>query len=175
MTHDQKKLLRLKLNKENNNINEYISRIIFKHLLIENGTVYKKEDYLLEKELNNTLIEYILSTNSNNYGEAINKYNVSYYYTELARQFNRIAIKRKLTRNELWDIIKKNIIFKNSNKTELRLYKYIFRGEIIPSPRYVHKTLEKNDDLPTYLSIIYLDEEIKPELKEAYENLKTWT
>ena len=174
MTHNQKKLLRLKLNKENNDLNEYIEKIIFNHLLIENGIVDRKEDYLLEKDLNNTLIEYILKNSSDNYGESINKYNVSNYYTELAKQFNNIAIKRAISRNNLWEIIKKNIIFKNSNKTELRIYKYIFRGEIIPSPKYVYKTINKNDDLPSYLSIIYLDELISPQLEIAYEKIKNF-
>ena len=172
MTHNQKKLLKSKLNKENSNHNEYIEEIIFNHLLIENGTIDKKEDYLLEKDLNYTHIEYTLNTSSDSYGEAIDKYNVSNYYTELARHFNRIAIKREITRNELWKSITKNIIFKNSNKTELRLYKYIFRGEIIPSPRYVYKTIKIREDLPSYLSIIYLDESISPELEIAYNRIK---
>ena len=71
-------------------------------------------------------------------------------------------------------MIRKNIILKNYNKTDRRLYKSIFRGEIIPSPRFVYKTLQKNDDLPTYLSIIYLDEEITPELQEAYRKIKNY-
>mgnify|MGYP001254566771 CR=1 FL=1 len=171
LTQEQKKLLRLKPINGNNNT-KYIEKILFKHLLIENGIVDKKEDYLLEKDLNNTLIEYLLNNSSYSYGEAINKYNVSNYYTELAKQFNNIAIKRAISRNNLWEIIKKNIIFKNSNKTELRIYKYIFRGEIIPSPKYVYKTLNENEDLPSYLSIIYLDELISPELEIAYEKIR---
>ena len=172
LTHTQKKLLRLKLDKENENLKEYIEKIIFNHLLIENGILNEQKDYLIEKDLNNTLIKYILNTNSNSYGEAINKYNVSNYYTELAKHFNSIAIKSKISRNKLWEMIKKNIIFKNSNKTELRLYKYIFRGEIIPSARYVYKTLNKNEDLPSYLSIVYLDQSISPELEIAYEKIR---
>ena len=163
----------LKLNREDS-LKEYIEKIIFNHLLIESGTFNRKEDYLLEKDINNTCIEYILNTSSDSYAEAINKFNVSYYYVELAKQFNKIAIKREISRNELWKIIKKNIIFRNSNNTELRIYKYIFRGEIIPSPRYVYKTLQKNDDLPTYLSIVYLDEAITPELNMAYKKFKKY-
>ncbi|ABM75438.1 Hypothetical protein NATL1_08801 [Prochlorococcus marinus str. NATL1A] len=172
-THNQKKLLRLKLNKNNENLNEYMKKIIFNHLLIENGTVERKEDYLLDKDINNTFIEYILNTSSERFGE-LDKYNVSYYYTELAKRFNRIALKRKISRNNLWNMIKENIIFKKSNKTELRIYKYIFRGELIPSPRYVQKRLERDEDLPTYLSIIYLDEAITPKLDIAYKKLKAY-
>ena len=146
--------------------------MIFNHLLIENGIMNGKEDYLLDKDLNDTLIEYIFNTSSNCYGEAINKYNVSNYYTELAKQFNNIAIKRAISRNNLWRLILKNIIFKNLNNTELRIYKYIFRGEIIPSPKYVYKTINKNEDLPSYLSIIYLDELISPKLEIAYEKIR---
>ena len=173
LTQKQKILLRLKLIEGNNNLKEYIEKIMFNHLLIEKGSVNEQQDYLIEKNLNNTFIEYILSTNSESYDSEINKYKVGNYYTQLARHFNRIAVQRKISRNNLWKMVKENIIFKHSNKTELRLYKYIFRGEIIPSPRYVLKILQRNEDLPTYLSIIYLDEEITPELKEAYENLKT--
>ena len=151
-----------------------MEKIILKHLLIENGAVDGKEDYLLEKDIYNTVIEYTLNTSSDSYGEGINKYNVAFYYTELAKQFNLIAVKRKISRNNLWKMIKENIIFKNSNKTKLRIYKYIFRGEIIPSPRYVYKTLQNNDDLPTYLSIVYLDEGITPELNMAYKKFKIY-
>ena len=174
LTHNQKKLLRLKLDKDNGNLNEFIEKIVFNHLLIESGTFNRKEDYLLEKDINNTCIQYILNTNSDSYAEAINKFYVSNYYVELAKQFNKIAIKRKIYRNDLWKIIKKNIIFKNSNNTELRIYKYIFRGEIIPSPRYVYQTLQRSDDLPTYLSIVYLDEAITPELNMAYKKFKIY-
>ena len=160
--------------KRNINLKEYIEEIIFNHLLIENGTLDGKNDYLIEEDINNTFIEYILNTSSVSYGEALNKYNVSYYYVELAKRFNKIAIKRKINRNELWKVIRENILFRNSNKTDHRLYKYIFRGEIIPSPRYVYKTLQKNEDLPTYLSIIYLDEEITPELENAYRKIKIY-
>ena len=174
LTQSQKKLLRFKLDKENNNLNEYIEEIIFKHLLIENGIADRKEDYLLEKDLNKTLIEYLLNNSSDSYGKTINKYTVSNYYSELAKQFNSIAIKKLISRNKLWRIIKKNIIFKNSNKTELRIYKYIFRGEIIPSPKYVYKIMNENEDLPSYLSIIYLDESISPQLKIAYEEIRNF-
>ena len=160
--------------KRNINLKEYIEEIIFNHLLIENGTLDGKNDYLIEEDINKTFIEYILNTSSVSYGEALNKYNVSYYYVELAKRFNKIAIKRKINRNELWKVIRENILFRNSNKTDHRLYKYIFRGEIIPSPRYVYKTLQKNEDLPTYLSIIYLDEEITPELENAYRKIKIY-
>ena len=153
------------------NLKEYIEEIIFNHLLIENGNVNEQQDHLIEKNLNNTFIEYILSTNSESKDSKINKYHVGNYYTELARQFNRIAVQRKISRNNLWKMIKENIIFKNSNKTELRLYKYIFRGEIIPSPRYVYKTLLKHEYLPSYISIAYLGEVIEPELKSAYEKI----
>ena len=76
-----------------------------------------------------------------------------------------------ISRNKLWSIIKKDIIFKDYNKTILRFYKYIFRGEIIPTPKFVNNILTRNDDLPTYLGIIYLDKTISPKCKEAYEIL----
>ena len=161
----------LKLNRDDS-LKEYIEKIIFNHLLIENGNLDGKKDYLLEKDINNTYIEYILNTSLHSYGDSLNKYNVAYYYAEIAKMFNKIAIKRKISRNELWKIIRENIIFKNCNKTEHRIYKNIFRGEIIPSPGYVYKTLQNNEDLPTYLSIIYLDEVITPELEEAYRKIK---
>ena len=171
LTHKQKSLIKIKLTNESNSYQKYIEKIIFNHLLIEKGIVNDEKDYLKEKELDKTFISYILNTNSDTYGNEINKYSVGNYYMELAKQFNSIALKRKISRNELWKIINKNIIFKNYNKTEHRLYKYIFRGELIPSPRYVHKIFQKNEDLPTYLSIIYLDEQIKAELREAYEKI----
>ncbi len=174
LTEYQKNLLRLKVDNENNNLKKYIEQIIFNHLLVEKGFVNRKEDYLLESDINKTLIEYTLNTSSDSYGETLNKYNVSNYYAQLAKQFNRIAIKRKIYRNKLWKIIKNNIIFKNSNKTELRLYKHIFRGEIIPSPRYVYRIMNENDDLPSYLSLIYLDEKISPELEIAYDKIRVY-
>ena len=76
---------------------------------------------------------------------------------ELVKQFNKIAKKRKISRNNLCNIIKQNIIFKNLNKSQLRLYKYIFRGEIIPSPKFVHNSFKEHDDLPSYLALVYLD------------------
>ena len=90
----------------------------------------------------------------------------------MAKQYNSIALKRKITRNELWNIIKKNNILKDQNISMQRLYKYIFRGEIIPSAKFVEKSLTTNDDLISYLSIIYLDEIIEPELEEAYKKIK---
>ncbi len=172
LTRNQKELLKLKLTNENNSFKKYIKAIILSHIIIEKGIGNGKKDYLLEKDLINLLIEYLLNTNSDNDGEEINKYNVGKYYALLAKQFNKIAIKRKISRNNLWNRVKKNILFESGNKTELRLYKYIFRGEIIPSPQYVYKSLKEKEDLPSYISLIYLDEEISPELKEAYYKLK---
>ena len=171
LTQNQKILLTDILTNKSNSYQQYIERIIFNHLLIEKGIVKEQKDNLIEKNLNEAFIQYILNTKSDNYDDNINKYSVGNYYIELAKQYNRIAIKRKISRNELWTIIKKNIIFKNSSKTKLRIYKYFLRGEIIPSPRYVYKILQKHEDLPSYLSIIYLDEEITPELKVAYKRI----
>ena len=58
------------------------------------------------------------------------------------------------------------------NQTKLRIYKYIFRGEIIPSTNFVKKLLHNYDNLPCYLSIMYLDEEVSKELKNAYSLIK---
>ena len=174
LTQNQKNLLKIKLTNESNSYQKYIEKIIFNHLLIEKGFVNEQKDDLVNKILNNTFTEYILKTKSESYDDNINKYSVGNYYMELAKRFNTIARKREITRNKLWKITKENIIFKNFNNTNLRLYKFIFRGEIIPSPRYVFKTFEKHEELPTYLSIIYLDEEITPELKKAYENIKIY-
>ena len=164
----------MKLTNEKISYQKYIERIMLKHLLIEKGIVNEQKDNLTDKGLNETFVEYILSTNSESYDVNIDKYNVGNYYMELAKQYNKIAVKKKISRNDLWKMIRKNIILKNTSKTEHRLYKYIFRGEIIPSPRYVYKTLQKNDELPTYLSIIYLDEEITPELEKAYRKIKIY-
>ena len=164
-------LLNINLSNERINYQRHIERIIFKHLLIEKGIVNEQKDYLLEKNLNRTFIEYILNTNSENYNLHIDKYNLGYYYTELARNFNRIALKRSISRNELWKVVKQNILFKKYNRTELRIYKYILRGEIIPSPKFVYNKLKDNDDLPSYLCLVYLDEQISPELKEIYEKI----
>ena len=38
-------------------------------------------------------------------------------------------------------------------------------------PQFFKNILNKNDDLPSFLSIIYLDEAITPEYIEAYENI----
>ena len=54
---------------------------INKKLLIENGIADRKEDYLLEKDLNKTLIEYLLNNCSDSYGEKINKYDVNFGVT----------------------------------------------------------------------------------------------
>ena len=164
----------MKLTNESISYQKYIERIMYKHLLIEKGIVNEQKDNLTAKNLNETFVHYILSTNSGSYDENINKYSVGNYYMELSKQYNKIAIKKNISRNDLWKMIRKNIILKNTSKTEHRLYKYIFRGEIIPSPRYVYKTLQKNDDLTTYLSIFYLDEAITPELNMAYKKLKKY-
>ena len=124
------------------------------------------EEFLYEKQ-----IKYILETKSTGIKKNINKYTVSNYYYQLAKRFNEIALERNISRNELWQIVKNNILIKNMQKTELRVYKYIFRGEIIPSPMYVYNALNKYDDLPSYLSIVYLDSIITPELKEAYNHI----
>ena len=144
------------------NIKNHLENVMNKHILIETGLVNGQKDYLVEEDLNYNLIEYILNTSSVSYGKAINKYNVSNYYAQLSRYFSEIAKARKISRNNLWHIIKGNIIIKNYNTTYQRLYKNIFRGEIIPSPKFVYNLLQENDDLPSYLSLVYLDEVIVP-------------
>ena len=136
------------------------------------GGVDNKKDVLLEKNLYYTQVNYLLDIRNEDNEKAINKYNVANYYFELAKLFNRIALERKISRNKLWNIIKKNIVMKYYNKTKLRCYKYIFRGELIPSPKIIDKILTYSDDLPSYLSIVYLDESMTIEFKEAYKKLK---
>ena len=135
----------------------------------------KKKDVVVEKNLYSTQINYLLNNGDEANERNINKYVVANYYFELAKKFNKIALERRISRNELWKIVKKNILIKEYNKTNLRIYKNIFRGQIIPSPQFVKSTLNKDDDLPSYLSIIYLDEEITPKFKEAYENIIEYT
>ncbi|MBW3041847.1 hypothetical protein [Prochlorococcus marinus] len=124
-----------------------------------------------EQDLQKTQVEYLLNTTSNITEKNIDKYKVANYYYFIAKLFNQIAEKRNINRNQLWQIVKNNILFKTFNKTTIRIYKYIFRGELIPSPEFVKNLLEKYDDLPTYLAIVYLDEEITPELNKSYELL----
>ena len=135
----------------------------------------KKKDVIVEKELYSTQINFLLNSDDETNERNINKYVVANYYFELAKKFNKIAIERKISRNKLWMLVKKNILIKEYNKTKLRIYKNIFRGQIIPSPKFIKKTFKKNGDLPSYLSIIYLDEVITPEFKEAYENIIEYT
>lgn len=167
----QKILANEKINGKTN-ITHYLEKIICRKILIEKGILNDKKDILIEKDLYNTQVKYLLDSRDDTQDKDINKYNIANYYFILAKEYNRIAIERKITRNELWSLTKKNIIIKHKNMSEQRLYKYIFRGEIIPSPKFVKKILNNNDDLISYLSIIYLDEIIRPELEEAYKKLK---
>ena len=139
------------------------------------GMIGKKKDVVVEKHLYSNQINYLLNSGNEANERNINKYVVANYYSELAKKFNKIALERRISRNELWKIVKKNILLKEYNNSNLRIYKYIFRGEIIPSPQFVKNTLKKNDDLPSYLSIVYLDETITSEFKEAYENIIEYT
>ena len=173
LTDDQKKLLTNENIDGKTNIQHHFEKIISNKILIEKGILDDKKDILVEKDLYNTQVNYLLNSRNESKERTINKYNVANYYFELAKLFNRIALERKISRNKLWHIIKKNIIVRDFNNTKLRFYKYIFRGELIPSPKYIEKTLTDNDDLPCYLSIIYLDESITPELDEAYANIHT--
>lgn len=173
LTNYQKKLIdRDQINK-NNSLTDYINRIIYNHILIEKGYINDRNDDLLEKDLYNNQINYILNSKLEEIekNENIYKYNIANYYYQLAKQFNKIAKERKITRNELWKIVRNSIQFKDSNQTELRIYKLIFRGELIPSPKYVFKKLHGNDELPSYKSIIFLNRTISSELKKAYESL----
>ena len=168
----QKRLLKNEKIKGRINIKDYIEKIIRNNVLIERGAIDKKQDVVIEKDLYSSQVNYLLNNAREENNKAISKYNVANYYFQLAKQFNRIAIERSISRNNLWNITKKNMIIKDQNITTQRLYKYIFRGEIIPSPEFVENSLNNNDDLISYLSIIYLDEIIKPELEESYRKLK---
>ena len=101
----------------------------------------------------------------------ISKYIISKYYYELAKLFEEIANKRKISKSELWEHVKGNIILRGLTNVEQRTYKNIFIGRNIPMGKDIGKILLKYDDLPSYLSIIYLDENISPEMEKAYSNL----
>tara|TARA_Y100000766_G_C18757386_1_gene531617 strand:- start:143 stop:670 length:528 start_codon:yes stop_codon:yes gene_type:complete len=168
----QKKILANEKINEKKHIKHHLEKIISSEILKQKGILNNKKDVLIEKTLYNTQVNYLLDCSDDTHYKAINKYNIANYYFLLAKQYNRIALNRKISRNKLWNIIKKNIIIKDYNNTQQRLYKYIFRGEIIPSIKFVENSLNTNDDLISYLSIIYLDEIITPELGEAYQKLK---
>mgnify|MGYP001196377998 CR=1 FL=1 len=172
LNDDQKKLLVNEKINGKTNIKHHLEKIIYSEILIEKGILNDKKDVLTEKDLYNNQVKYLLDNRDDTQDKAINKYNIANFYFLLAKQYNSIALKRKISRNELWNIIKKNIILKNHNMSTQRLYKYIFLGEIIPSAKFVEKSLTTNDDLISYLSIIYLDEIIEPELEEAYKKIK---
>tara|TARA_B100001250_G_scaffold408914_1_gene432201 strand:+ start:421 stop:984 length:564 start_codon:yes stop_codon:yes gene_type:complete len=171
LTPEQKGLLRRELIHKGIDAKEYLIETLQNHILIEKGAYRNKQDYILEKNLYKKQIEYLLTNNSNKKISTISKYDVANYYFQLAKQFNKIAQNRDMSRNDLWKITKNNCILKGASKTYLRIYKYIFRGELIPSPNYVAKTLQKNSDLPSYLSIVYLGEMIDPNLNYAHEKI----
>ena len=77
-------------------------------ILIEKGIINNKKDIILEKDLHYTQINYILNNIDDGNLKTINKYDVANYYFQLAKQFNSIALERKLSRYELWNIIKKS-------------------------------------------------------------------
>ncbi len=171
MTRYQKYLLNNEQIYGKENLKNHLEKIIRNKILIEIGFIDKKKDVLIEESLNYTQINYLLNSRDESHKKNINKYNVANYYFQLAKEFNRIALARNISRNELWKIINKNIIIKEYNNTKQRFYKFIFRGEIIPSTKFVENTLINNEDLPSYLSIIYLDEKVTAELEEAYQKL----
>ena len=171
LTRYQKELLNNERIIGKTNIKNYLEKIIRNNILIEMGMIDKKKDVIVEKDLYSTQINFLLNSDDEANERNINKYVVATYYFELAKNFNKIALERKISRNKLWKIVKKNILIKEYNKTKLRIYKNIFRGQIIPSPQFVKNILKNNNDLPSFLSIIYLDEQIKPELKESYEKI----
>ena len=152
-------------------IKNHLEKTIRNKILIEKGILDNKKDILIEKDLIKTQVNYILSTKSKVYNKTICKYNLANYYYLLARRFNSIALQRKVSRNTLWLNVKENILFKSFSKTELRCYNLFLRGEIIPCPRLVVNVINKYEELPTYMSIIYLDEHISPELNDAYKKL----
>ena len=168
----QKKLLRNEKITGKTNIKNHFEKIICSQILIEKGILNHKKDILIEKNLYNTQVNYLLDNRDDRIDKVINKYDIAHYYFLLAKQYNWIALKRKISRNALWNLVRQNIIIKGQKKSYQRLYKYIFRGEIIPSSKFLVKTLANNDDLPSYLSIIYLDEAIIPELEQAYKKIK---
>ena len=171
LTMDQKNLLLCESKNNKNKIKDYIEKIIFNHIVVEKGKYKNKTDILIKNDLYRNQVDYILSSDSRKSNDKINKYSIANYYYLLAKRFNDIAFSKRITRNELWKLVKINCIFKDQNETNLRIYKYIFRGEVIPSIKFVKKQIDKYDDLPCYMSIIYLDEVIVPELKESYEVL----
>ena len=171
MTSYQKELLKNERITGKENIKNYLEKIIRNNILIETGKIDKKQDIVTEKDLYSTQINYLLNSGEETNEKKINKYIVANYYFELAKNFNNIALERGISRNKLWNIVKKNILIKEYNMTKQRIYKNIFRGQMIPSPQFVKNILYNNNDLPSFLSIIYLDEQIKPELKESYEKI----
>ena len=172
LTSNQKHLLKGKIFSKKYNYTEYIKMIFKSHVIEAKGKYKDYKDCIVERDLYKKQIEYILKTTDEIDEDCINKFNIANYYFNLAKTFNNVANDRKLKRNELWEIVKKNIICTSFNKTELRIHKYMLRGDIIPSPKYVNKMLNNYDELPTYLSITYLDEIVPGELTYAYERLK---
>ena len=171
LTYEHNELLKNERIYGKTNIKQHLEKIIRNEILIEKGFIGNKKDILKEKDLHKIQVKYLLDCRNESDKKKINKYNVANYYFNLAETFNRIAIHRKISRNELWKMIKKNTIIKDYNKTQKRIYKYIFRGELIPSPKTVERNLKDKDDLTSYLCIIYLNDNISYKLKEAYSLL----
>tara|TARA_Y100000766_G_scaffold273322_1_gene274101 strand:- start:235 stop:651 length:417 start_codon:yes stop_codon:yes gene_type:complete len=102
----------------------------------------------------------------------INIIKIENYYFELSKTFINITKEKNINSLELINQMKENILLKDLSKDNLVSYKNIFEGMYVPSSEIVYNLFEKYDDLPSYLSIIYLGQNINPELKNAYYILK---
>tara|TARA_Y100000766_G_C18743840_1_gene525005 strand:- start:330 stop:899 length:570 start_codon:yes stop_codon:yes gene_type:complete len=171
LTNKQIKLLKNELRYDKAEIESFVEKVLSKHILFEKGKFKDMNDYIIEEDLQKIHIEYILNKNNSFKYKNIDKYNISNYYYNLAQEFNDIASKRKLNRKELWNNIKENLKLEKFNKSELRLYKYIFRGEVVSSPKYVYNSFQRFGDLRCYRTIIKIVETQNKKLTNSYKKL----
>ena len=171
LTQNQIDLITNGIEDGNTVLQDHIESLLKEHIIESKGKYRNSIDRISYTDLYQLQFEYKRISKDKELKNKININTVADYYLNLAKEYNRIAIKRKISRAELWNLVKKNILLKNFNNTKLRIYKYITRGEIIPSPKFVINEIEIFNDLPCYLSIIYLDEIINPDLKISYTRL----
>ena len=84
----QKKLLANEKINGKKNIKHHLEKIIFSEILIQKGILINKKDILIEKDLYNTQVNYLLDCRDGTHDKAVNKYNIANYYFLLAKKYN---------------------------------------------------------------------------------------
>ena len=168
MTKAQIELIRGELINTPKDLANYLEKILINHVLTEKSEFRNKSDYLSDKDLQKQQVEYILYKNYETEENGKYKYFIFNYYQNLAKHFNTIAIERSISRNSLWHLLKENKLFRTYNKTKLRIYKHIYRGELIPSISNIRNSI-LNSELISFTGIRNLSKEIDIELNNSHE------